>query len=212
MKYLVKISFVLMLLFAGILISCGQNPKASIETQKLPEIFLDSAGNISANAKGVIHLDAEYSVMNNELGNADIYLIHKNGCDWWISQAKSKFPKMAYPQDWFIDDLYREKDFSFYSNYNKWVFFIDKKYLEPKLESAEGGEFTSYYPKKNSEIVVILFEQKVGNSEWVAIDRITYKTDSDGNEIKTNDKNGVHYLSREWESNFIMEKVKESNK
>lgn len=207
-----KIKNTLIVFFVGILTSCGQNPKASIENKKLSNNFLNSAGNISANTKGVIHLDAEYSIMNNELGNTDIYLIHKKGGEWWIEQAKNKYPKMVYPHDWYIDDVYEKAEGNFYNNYNKWVFFIDKKYLEAKLESAEGGEFTSYYPKKNSEIVVILFEQKAGNSEWVAIDSISYKTDKDGNEIKTSDDKGSYYLSSEWQSNFIKEKVKESNK
>ncbi len=191
--------------------SCGQNPKARIETQKLPGNFLNSAGNVSANTKGVIHLDAEYSVKNNELGNADIYLIHEKGGNWWIMQAKKKFPDNYYAEGFYATSLV-EKDSSWSDSYDKWAFFIAKKYLEPQLESAEGGEFTSYYPKRNSEIVVILFEQKAGNSEWVAIDSITYKTDDDGNEIKTNDEKGSYYLSSEWESNFIKQKVKESNK
>lgn len=207
-----KIKKTAIVFFVGIFASCGQNPKAGIESIKLPGNFLNSAGNVSANTKGVIHLDAEYSVKNNELGNADIYLIHEKGGNWWIDQAKNAYPKMVYPHDWYIDDIYKKTEGSFYKNYNKWAFFIDKKYLEPKLESAEGGEFTSYYPRKNSEINVVLFEQKAGDKEWVAIDSITYKTDDDGNEIKTNDEKGSYYLSSVWESNFIKQKVKESNK
>lgn len=119
---------------------------------------------------------------------------------------------MVYPHDRYIDDIHDKAEGHFCNNYNKWVFFIDKEYLEPKLESAEGGEFTFYYPKKNSEITVVLFEQKAGSQKWIAIDSITYKTDSDGNEVETSDKKGSYYLSSEWESNFIEEKVKESNK
>lgn len=210
MKNLKNKSIIVLISFL-LVASCGQNSKASIETQKLPENFLDSAGNISANAKGVIHLDAEYSVMNNELGNADIYLIHKKGGDWWIEQAKKNFPKSIVSRNRYAKQIITH-DSKALDDYNKWAFFIDKKYLETKLESAEGGEFTSHYPKKNSEITVVLFEQKAGDTEWVAIDSITYNTDSNGNEVETRDIKGSYYLSSEWKINFIEEKIKESNK
>ncbi|GAB4507764.1 MAG: hypothetical protein Tsb004_03690 [Allomuricauda sp.] len=210
MKNLKNESIIVLISFL-LVASCWQNKKTSIETKKLPSNFLNSAGNISANTMGIIHLDAEYSVKNNKAGNADIYLIHKKGGDWWIEQAKKNFPKSIVSRNRHAKQIITQ-DSKALNDYNKWAFFIDKKYLESKLESAEGGEFTSYYPKRNSKIVVILFEQNVGNSEWVAIDSITYKTDSEGNEIKTSDEKGSYYLSSEWESNFIKQKVKESNK
>ena len=108
MRNLKNESIIVLILFL-LATSCGQNQKASIETKTLPDNFLNSAGNISANTKGVIHLDAEYSVMNNETGNADIYLIHKKGGNRWIKQAKNAYPKMVYPHDWYIDDIYKNK-------------------------------------------------------------------------------------------------------
>jgi len=203
-----KAKIILLGFFTGILISCAQATK---EISKLSEDIMNSARNISANSKGVVHLETSFRVKNNNVGNADIYLIHKNGGNWWVKQAKKKFPDNYYAEGFYATSLI-ENDSSWSDSYHKWAFFIDKKYLEPQLESAEGGEFTSYYPKKNSKIVVILFEQKAGNSEWTAIDSITYKTDSEGNEIKTSDEKGSYYLSSEWESNFIKQKVKESNK
>ena len=128
-----KIESIIVLISFLLVASCRQNPKTSIETIKLPDNFLNSAGNVSANNKGVIHLDAEYSVKNNELGNADIYLIHKNGGNWWIMQAKKKFPDNYYAEGFYVTSLV-EKDSSWSDNYNKWAFFIDKEYLEPKLE------------------------------------------------------------------------------
>jgi hypothetical protein len=206
-----KIKNIIIIFFLGVLTSCGQSSKANTENKKLPNNFLKTAGNISANAKGVIHLDSEYSVKNNKTGNADIYLIHKNGGDWWIEQAKKNFPKSIVSRNRYAKRIITQ-DSNVLNDYNKWAFFIDKEYLEPKLESAEGGEFTSHYPRKNSEIKVVLFEQKPGDTEWVAIDGITYNTDSDGNEVETSDKKGSYYLSSEWKTNFIKEKVKESNK
>ncbi|MDC6385655.1 hypothetical protein PP180_09760 [Muricauda sp. SK9] len=206
-----KIKNIVIIFFFGVLTSCGQNKKASIEIKKLPNNFLNSAGNISANTKGIIHLDAEYSVKNNKTGNADIYLIHKKGGDWWIEQAKKNFPKSIVSRNRYAKQIIAQ-DSKALNDYNKWAFFIDKKYLETKSESAEGGEFTSHYPKKNSEITVVLFEQKAGDTEWVAIDSVTYNTDSNGNEVETRDKKGSYYLSSEWKINFIEEKIKESNK
>jgi hypothetical protein len=207
----IKNKSIIVLISFLLVASCGQNPKASIETQKLPSNFLNSARNISANSKGIVHLETSYRVKNNNVRNADIYLIHKNGGNWWIKQANKKFPDNYYAEGFYATSLV-EKDSSWSDSYNKWAFFIDKEYLEPKLESAEGGEFTSYYPKKNSEITVVLFEQKSGDKEWMAIDSITYKTDNHGNELETNDKKGSYYLFSEWENNFIEEKVKESNR
>jgi len=203
-----KTKIILLVFFTGILVSCAQGAK---EISKLSENIMKSARNISANSKGVIHLETSYRVKNNNVGNADIFLIHKNGGNWWIKQANKKFPDNYYAEGFYATSLV-EKDSSWSDNYNKWAFFIDKEYLEPKLESAEGGEFTSYYPKKNSEIIVVLFEQKTGHQKWMAIDSITYKTDSEGNEIKISDETGGYYLSSVWESNFIKQKVKESNK
>lgn len=210
MKNLKNESIIVLISFL-LVSSCWQNKKASVETKKLPDNFLNSAGNISGNSKGVVHLETSYRVKNNNVGNADIYLIHKKGGEWWIEQAKKNFPKSIVSRNRYAKRIITQ-DSKVFNDYNKWAFFIDKVYLEPKLESAEGGEFTSYYPKKNSEIKVVLFEQKAGETEWMAIDSITYNTDSDGNEVETSDETGGYYLSSVWESNFIKQKVKESNK
>ena len=213
-----KKSKLLVIVFViGMITSCAQSTKSkkeqnSIQLTELPDNFLNSAGNISANTQGVIHLETEYLIKNNEIGNAEIFMIHKNGGSWWINQAKKKFPKKIYPHDWFVDSLFENLDSIQLKDYNKWVFFIDKKYLEERLESAEGGEFTSHYPSKSSKIVIVLYEQKSGTSNWEAIDSFTFNTDGEGNEITTKDEKGnYHGYSSKWESNFIEDKVIESN-
>lgn len=200
----------------GMFTSCAQSSNSKkgndkIIQKKLPDNFLDSAGNVSANTQGIIHLEAEYLVKNNNIGNAEIYLIHKKGGAWWCQQAKRRFPNNYYAERFFADFLLK-KDTINLNNYNKWAFFIDKKYLEKRLESAEGGEFISHYPSRNSEILIVLYEQKAGSSNWIAIDSIPYKTDSEGNEIGAEDEKGNYYSpSYKWERNFLEEKLKESN-
>lgn len=212
-----KVKFLILVFIIGIITSCAQNANSKngknfIEREELPNNFLNSVGNISANKKGVIHMEMEYLIKNNDIGNAEIYMIHKNGGKWWINQAKKFFPKKAYPHDWFIDSIFKNQDSIQLTDYNKWVFFIDKKYLERRLESAEGGEFTSHYPKKNAEIDIVLYEQKSGTSIWTAIDAFTYKTDAEGNEINIKNDRGYYYgPASKWESGFIDDRVIEGN-
>ena len=78
----IKNKSIIVLISFLLVASCGQSSKANKENKILPNNFLNTAGNIAANAKGVIHLDSEYSVKGNKTGNADIYLIHKNGGDY----------------------------------------------------------------------------------------------------------------------------------
>jgi len=109
-------------------------------------------------------------------------------------------------------------------DYNKWAFFVDKKhikgqpnygddffqldkdensYLPSEAEIQKIKEKLDYYEKPNITLEVILYEQKAGSKQWIEIDRRKYRTDQEGNRIYPK---GEH-----WESDFIDQKLKESN-
>jgi len=205
---------------------CGQ---ASKQIKYAPIDFTQSIGNLSANKQGRIKAETWYKEFRNEAGNAYVYMIHKNGGDWWFQQAKKKFPTRAYPQDWLLEEV--EKDTKKFKDYNKWAFFIDKKdlvgspvvlggdlmridehgnhYLPSDAEIKKMEEQLDYRPKKNAQIEMILYEQKVGSSKWIEISRRKFQTDKEGDLIyPRNPRTGNEEY---WESEFISQKLKESN-
>lgn len=83
---------------------------------------------------------------------------------------------------------------------------VDKKGNHTLPTEAEIKKMESqleYYPRKNSQIEVVPYEQKTGSKQWVEIDRRKYRTDQEGSRIYPK---GEH-----WESDFIDQKLKESN-
>ena len=63
---------------------------------------------------------------------------------WWVKQAKEKYPEMPYPEDWFVEDLYKSQDSSKLNDYHKWAFYIDQKYL--KAETSGGVKKILFIP------------------------------------------------------------------
>ena len=140
-----------------------------------------------------------------------IYIMHKNGTKWWYEEAKKRFPNVDAPlsrRGYYavvdIADILLKEDSVTLKNYDKWAFFIDKKYLEPIISTSgeSGGAATDYYPKSNTAIEIILYEQKAGSNKWIEIERKKFQTDKDG---------GAIYDDKGWELNFIRQKAKESN-
>ena len=176
---------------------CGQ------ENKHVPLDFVRSMWNVSANTKGEIRGETRYKNIGNKAGSARVYMIHKNGGDWWYKDIKRKFPKhvedsiQMFAKDYAIERLLKQ-DSIFLKDYNKWAFFIDKKEL--KGEKASSGEkgltVIDYYPKYPH--TVILYEQKVGSTHWIEIDRKIFPTEDEENRST-------------WESDFINQKLKESN-
>ena len=203
--------------------SCDQ------ENKNVPLDFVRSMWNVSANTKGRIQAETWYKDVGNEAGNAHVYMIHKNGGDWWHRDVKKKYPQhvedcvQMFAKDYAVERLLKQ-DSIFVNDYNKWAFFVDKKHLKGQpnygddffqLDKDENSYLPSeaeiqkikkkldYYEKPNITLEVILYEQKAGSKQWVEIDRRKYRTDQEGNRIYPK---GEH-----WESDFIDQKLKESN-
>ena len=194
-----------------LIIVCCTNGCAQIKKEEKinddfrPMNFLINNGDLkySAGKNGMIRFRCYYGESfesENPFGNAQVYMIHKNGGDWWMKQAKEKYPEMPYPEDWFVEDLYKSQDTSKLNDYHKWAFYIDKKFL--KAETSGGGEkdivYTSYHP--TYPYTVILYEQKTGSDKWLEIDRKTFQSEEE--KIKEN---------CEWECGFYNNKLKELN-
>ncbi len=202
--------------------SCGQ------ENKHAPIDFVRSMWTVSANTKGMIQAETWYKDVGNEAGNARVYMIHKNGGDWWIDQARKKYPTKGYPRDWMLEDLKGNR--VELNKYNKWAFFVDKKYL--KGQPSYGDDFFQtdkngnsylpseaeikkikerlvYYEKPNIVLEIILYEQKAGSKVWIEIDRHSFKTDQDGSLIHAIDpKTGK---KERWKWDFLDRKLAESN-
>jgi len=182
--------------------------------------------NIHADTLGRLEGEITLEHYGNEFGNALMYMVHKNGGNWWYQEAKKNFP------DCYANYLIRDreiKDTSLLKDYDKWVFFVDKKYLEgessygdyspvdenghpyipSKEEVKKNKEKLDYYEKVNSTIEVILYEQKAGSRQWAEIDRKKFKTNDIGNIIHQIDpKTGK---KENWKWDFLDQKLKESN-
>ena len=66
--------------------SCDQ------ENKNAPLDFVRSMWNVSANTKGRIQAKTWYKDVGNEAGNAHVYMIHKNGGNWWYKETKKNSP------------------------------------------------------------------------------------------------------------------------
>ena len=199
------------------LISCAQEPRYA------PIYFTKYLWNMSADTLGLIEGQVSVDYLDKEPGEAHVYMIHENGGRWWYQQTKKNFPNARLPFLRAAEQLIK-KDSIFLKNYSKWAFYIDRKYLkgestygdDPSKLDENGNsrdltptelkktqEQLAYYEKPNTTLEVILYEQKAGSKQWLEIDRRKYKTDQEGNRIYPK---GEH-----WESDFINQKLKESN-
>lgn len=194
--------------------------------------------DISADTMGEIESKIYYTKKGNKAGNAFVYLIHKNGGQWWIEDAKKRFPNLDAPLNrraayarWNAVERLLKEDSLLLKDFNKWAFFIDKQYLHPLppdgddwIQVNEKGDYylpseaeiqkmqmeqLDYDTKPNTIIEVVLYEQKAGSNVWTAIDKKKFKTDADGDAIEPIDpKTGKQSC---WECDFMRQKVKESN-
>lgn len=190
--------------------SCAQKKNditnESSEIFDAPLDFVKNNGDLKyvATSKGVVKFKCYHGFSDaseNPFGNAYVYMIHKNGGNWWYNKAKENYPDKHFPHNFFARQLYETKDSITLKDYYKWAFFIDKKYL--KQETAGGGEadvvFTSYietYP-----YTVILYEQRPYSNKWMEIDRKTFLSEKEYYE-KGWDK---------WESNFYKRELQKLN-
>jgi len=162
----------LVLLNALLLIACASNGQAKIKNKNnhYAKINLNnflnksvvSSYSLSADTNGVISNGVAYNKKNE--GNVEIYLIHKNGGDWWRGQAKKRFAESIVCENRFAS-LLLGKDSVTLKDYNKWAFFVDKKYLiKAGTEGAEGDHgvvYMDYYGEKpNAEITSYCMSKK----------------------------------------------------
>jgi len=145
------------------------------------------------------------SCKTNLIYNTDGYMIHKNGGKWWYNQAKRKFPndrgsKGKYLSHYTVCENLLKQDRDSIKNYNKWVFYIDEKYLEVKTEvhGETGEKYLSYYPKENKPLEVILYQRLVKDADWTEVERKKFNSDTE-------------YYKNTWDVNFIKQKLAESN-
>jgi len=142
---------------------------------------------------------------DNKFGNTFGYIVHKNGGKWWFKNSKKRFPKDIGSKGKYLSHFkaaarLMKEDRDSMKNFNKWVFFIDKKYLDihTEVDGETGKKSLSAYTKERQPLEVILFHQMAGNKTWYEIDRKKFSTDNE-------------YEKSSWRMDFIERKLIESN-
>lgn len=159
---------------------------------------------------GLLKAECSYKKLGNNLGNFNIYILHKDGGTNWYKSVQKKYrdidtfdKKTNYGYMKAAKRLMNE-DSTQLSNFNKWVFFTDKKYLREYEEAAESGTHKYYDINESSEMyTVTLYQQLAGEKKWIELKKTDFylkEKDVQRNETDPN-----------WEEIFIKRKVKESN-
>ena len=154
---------------------------------------------------GIPRLGCMYTYNNNYVGNANVYLIHKNGTNWWRSEAKRRYPDLAsYGGVASLEMAYNllRADSAHIGDYHAYAFFIDKDELVrdanllpeeeiqtrkeqkkrlPRMFKEEILDSTILYRAKEPH-TIILYERKAGSNKWVKLMTHVHntKTMSDG--------------------------------
>lgn len=211
-----KLKLFFIFLIGATQIGCTQVPK-----NYAPIDFLKYAYNPKANVQGLITLEIDYGDGSdgNKAGDATVYLIHKNGGNWWMQQAEKSFPNLDAPLErrrfhaaLEAKGRLLKQDSLLLKDYNKWAFFIDKKYLVRIADGSTGvyGEIPCYgwYLKPNITYEKILYKQEAGSNVWLEIERKKFKSGADGESIDTIDPKTGKIVSFDFS---IDQKLKESN-
>ena len=171
---------------------CGQ------EKSQFDFISDNSIERFTSDTFGLLSFRGYYP--KNQVGNTFGYMLHGNGGSWWYKEAKRRSPKDIQNCEFrFAKKLFTVERDSL-NNYDKWVFFIDKKYLEIiKEHHGESGEpMMNAYTKENIPLEVILYQQLVGEKEWKEIERKKFKDENE-------------YNKSSWRIDFYKQKLVESN-
>ena len=181
--------------------------------------FLKYAYNPKANDRGLLTVEVDYvgGRDGNKAGKAIVYMIHKNGGNWWIEQAKKKYPNLDSPPDrrcfYAISDAKKYlfgKEASL-KDYNKWAFFTDKKYLHKIVDGTgdvDGLPSYGWYLKPNIRYEKVIYEQKAGSSVWIEIERKQFESGPEGEFKDTIDPKTGKVITYDFS---IEQKLKESN-
>lgn len=200
-----KIRYIFLLLNS---IICTTNAQQNNSSQYAHTDFMKFISNVKGDTLGRIFGEVVYTGRNNrgnKLGSGTIYMLHKNGANWWHQRAKKIFPNKDVPENKrgyyaALDAKERllKEDSTLLKHFNKWLFFIDKKDLSPEVSSSGENDIstTYYYPKYPHTIV--LYEQKAGANQWIEVDRKIFSTEEEENKST-------------WKSDFIKQKLTESN-
>jgi hypothetical protein len=207
MKKLFLISIVL----ATPILLFGQGESNQMKVS--PIDFLKYLGGVSARNKDTTGLIYGGSNKLNDAGRGkpkigfmSVVLLHKDGGTKWYKWAqknytyKSKYSDTNYGYMEAAKRLLKE-DSLLLKGFNKWVFFMDIKYLSvADIQDGDNPTTLNYAFKPNTKVEIILYEQKAGSNIWQEIDKRVCITDKERNCNTDN-----------WEDDFIKKKVKESN-
>ena len=183
---------ILMPLIVIVILSCTKTQTTStidfvqeIDKTQFSVMGINSLGMITSNDfydSGVTQTGVE----NNPYGNFNMFMIHQDGGQEWVM---SELEKSAYtcPTRYngscdannvriaanrlLIEDQNKLIEFA------KWVFFIDKQFLESFTEETDGGIVTTYNTIDNSSFEVVLYQQLPGETVWIQIDIQTVNDD-----------------------------------
>ncbi|NBB32042.1 hypothetical protein [Cellulophaga sp. BC115SP] len=188
----------------------------------------DFTSNDDTDSTNVINIELPYKEDSlNHFGQGRGFMIHKKGIKYWFNYAQTKYRRIGKYDN--INYGYSSaskmlmgKDSVLLKDFNKWIFFIDRKYLRaiPGTGEWDAGSPEAlankplpeeYYPKLNSKIEILLLEQKAGENVWHIIDRATFDTDEYGGYKPYIDKNNQERdLHGEWINSFQERKIKEN--
>jgi hypothetical protein len=199
---------IIIILIVLINLSCE---KAKAQIDFIDEIDKNQFQVMSTNSLGMIGTTDWYNPnpveggeQTNIYGEFTISMIHKDGGQEWVMSqlTKSTLPCPSRYGNKCGDKNVRIaahrlliEDKAKLNEFAKWAFYIDKQYLFPFTEEAEGGTSTSYFTKENTKFEVVLYQQLPGETVWTEIDRRMVNDDE--------------YL--DWESSFKKAKAKEYN-
>ncbi len=185
--------------------------KAKAQVNFIDEIDKNQFQVMDVNSLGIVGARDWYNpdptlggAQTNIYGEFSLSMIHKDGGQEWVMSQLTK-PALPCPSRYnnkcgsnnvriaihrlLVEDKVKLIEFS------KWVFFIDKQYLEPFTEGTDEGMVTTYGTKENSSFEVILYQQLSGETVWTEVERRMVNDDG----------------FSDWESSFIESKEKEYN-
>ena len=135
------------------------------------------------------------------------FMIHKNGTKWWFNHAQKKYKEIVFGKNYGYSNTpinLMTKDSILLKDFDKWIFIVDKKYIQEYPPIADGDnpdtwDYPNYDIKENTEFKAKLYKQKNNTDYWVKIEERTFKSGPNG-EVKEYYK---------WKNDFGQEKIKE---
>lgn len=218
--------FLSVLMFV-ITLSCNaQNKSYSVAYKGFD--FVKVLESVSSNEKSdstnIINFQVYFVKSKPFLGTGRGFMIHKKGIKYWYNYAQEHYKSIGKYDG--INYGYEKsakmligKDSILLKDFNKWMFFTDKKYLKQTPGTGEWDAGSpealankplpvEYYEKENTKIEILLLEQKAGEHIWHIIDKATFETDEYGGYKSYIDKNRVmHNPEVDWTSSFKRQKI-----